>query len=845
TIDEGQGLTLDGSGSFDPDTACGDAIVTYAWDLDHDDIFDDCFGELCVISDAQSVAFGWHEGNTYAIALKVTDSTGKVSNVSETTIKVDSVCGNNFKAPSEECDDGNNEDGDCCAAGCTFEIIGASCGDGATVCSAQDTCDGAGLCLPNHLSGTPCTDDDLFCTGAETCTDGICGSAGDPCGVDLFCDEDMDACINSREEQCDIDNGNPPNSSDTIANVTIRYTTAGGWTSPADCAWGCNADYAEDGVSLDTSFDPDVNGDVWSIALQPDGKILLGGDFTAVGGVARNHIARLNADGTLDTTFDPNANGTVYAIAAQPDGGVLVGGAFTTIGGETRHYLARLGDDGLLDTTFDPEPNDWVMFIAAPSDGTILVGGAFHTIGGQAMKFMARLNADGTADASFDPALNSTVFFITTQTDGKILVGGTFTSAGIETRNHIARLNADGTLDTTFDPGEVNGDVYSLAVQADGMILVSGGFTAIGGETRNHLARLNEDGLLDTTFDPDPNNYTVSIALQTDGKVLASGFFTSLGGQTRNGIARLNIDGTVDTTIDPDANGTVRFVAVQPDGKILAGGAFTAIGGQPRNRMARINPDALCINSKEVPCDTDNGNPENSSDTIANVTITYSTAGGWTLPADCAWTCDTDFALEDGACINEKQVPCDTDNDNPENSSDTIANVTILYTTDGGWELPADCAWTCDTDFALEGGDCINQKEVPCDEDNGNPVNSSDIIANVTIHYTTEGGWELPADCDWACDTDFAEEGGACINQKDVSCDEDNGNPVNSSNTIADVTIHYTTDGGWELPPDCAWTCDDGFFLNGEATACVECFVDGDCADGNACNGEELCDDLG
>lgn len=83
--------------------------------------------------------------------------------------------------------------------------------------------------------------------------------------------------------------------------------------------------------------------------VQPDGKILIAGLFTTLspnGGpaVTRNHIARLNPDGTLDAAFDPNAhNSNVYAIAVQTDGKILAGGPFTTIGGQTRNYIARLG----------------------------------------------------------------------------------------------------------------------------------------------------------------------------------------------------------------------------------------------------------------------------------------------------------------------------------------------------------------------------------------------------------------------------------------------------------------------------------------------------------------------
>ena len=88
------------------------------------------------------------------------------------------------------------------------------------------------------------------------------------------------------------------------------------------------------GQSALDGFDPNANGTVYVVVVQPDGKILIGGDFTTLspnGGatVTRNHIARLNPDGTLDTAFNPNANGDVLSIAVQADGKILVGGVFT------------------------------------------------------------------------------------------------------------------------------------------------------------------------------------------------------------------------------------------------------------------------------------------------------------------------------------------------------------------------------------------------------------------------------------------------------------------------------------------------------------------------------------
>jgi hypothetical protein len=95
-------------------------------------------------------------------------------------------------------------------------------------------------------------------------------------------------------------------------------------------------------------FDPNANGAIRAVAVQSDGKILIGGNFTTVQDVPRNYLARLNTDGTLDTAFDPNPNSNVFAIALQADGKILVGGNFDqgsgmpTIGGATRNRIARL-----------------------------------------------------------------------------------------------------------------------------------------------------------------------------------------------------------------------------------------------------------------------------------------------------------------------------------------------------------------------------------------------------------------------------------------------------------------------------------------------------------------------
>jgi uncharacterized delta-60 repeat protein len=365
------------------------------------------------------------------------------------------------------------------------------------------------------------------------------------------------------------------------------------------------------GQSALDGFDPNANGIIRAVVVQPDGKILIGGDFTSLspnGGAAvtRNFLARLNPDGTLDTAFNPNASGEVAAIAVQADGKILAGGSFTSIGGQTRNFLARLDATTGAADSFNPNPNSDVAAIAVQADGRILVGGDFNqgngtpTIGGATRNDIARLDpTTGLAD-SFDPNAGSTVYAIVVQADGKVLAGGDFNSIGGQTRHHIARLDGTTGLADAFAP-DPNGDVYAIAIQADGKILVGGGFSggSVGGQPRNYLARLDATTGLADSFNPNPNGQVNAIAVQPDGQILAGGLFTgsnSIGGQPRGRLARLDPNTGLADSFDPEANGPVLAIAVEADDKVLAGGQFLSLspdGGSSvtRNHIARLETD--------------------------------------------------------------------------------------------------------------------------------------------------------------------------------------------------------------------------------------------------------------
>ena len=444
--------------------------------------------------------------------------------------------------------------------------------------------------------------------------------------------------------------------------------------------------------TVDSSFTPQANGVVRTIVLQANGQVLIAGEFTSVTGTggtatARNYLARLNANGSLDTTFDPNPNAIVYAIAAQTNGQLIIGGAFTSVqangasAATTRNHIARLNADGSLDATYDPNTDKTVLSLAIQTDGTTVVGGGFSTFtpNGSSTAItrndIGRLLADGTVDPGFDPEPNGSVMAILLLPNGQIVIGGQFTtmSNGVNQADFVARLNHDGGLDNTFiiNPLEY---VDALALQPDGKIIIGGIFTqifpatALSATAISYAARINPDGTLDATFIPQPNQSVSAIAVQPDGDVILAGYFTSLspldtstvfqrgyiarlntygvpdstlspdttgtvlvavplsngqqlvggtflsiGGATRNYLARMNADGSLDTTFTASVNGPVQSIAVASDGTYLIGGSFSQVDGFPRNYLGRLNPDGTIVGSF-------NPNPNGSITTIFPLT---------------------------------------------------------------------------------------------------------------------------------------------------------------------------------------------------------------------------------
>jgi uncharacterized delta-60 repeat protein len=255
-----------------------------------------------------------------------------------------------------------------------------------------------------------------------------------------------------------------------------------------------------------------------AIAVQPDERILIGGNFDpgwwTSEPVTNNGVWRLQTNGLLDTSFNAGLFEPRAFLLERPDlvtslllltnGRVVVGGSFTNVAGTACDGVARLLPNGAVDSSFlhasqGVTNNAVVAALALLPDGRILVGGSFDSLQGVPRPRLARLDPDGHVDLSFQPPLDSSyaVKALALQSDGKILVGGGTPYPWIGRTCFLLRLHPNGSLDTTFDVG-IAGDaaINSLAVESDGNILVAGDFSYWNEIHRPMLVRLFGDTLI-------------------------------------------------------------------------------------------------------------------------------------------------------------------------------------------------------------------------------------------------------------------------------------------------------------------------------------------------------------
>ena len=360
---------------------------------------------------------------------------------------------------------------------------------------------------------------------------------------------------------------------------------------------------------VDTTFNIGTGADgiVEQVLQQPDGKILICGNFTTFNGQPKAYVARLNNDGSVDQSFTGGAGYWTRHMALQDDEKIVIGGYFTTVNGVKRNRIARLNKDGSLDQSFDPgrgmegiigkgidgNADPFVMWCEVLPGGRILAVGNFTNYNTTQAWGIIAINPDGSRDNSFNiggNGLDSWGRVIKPLSNGQIMVGGWFQNYRGKTSNRIVRINPDGSPDPNFTA--FYGDktaIYSIVEEPDGKLITAGHSLNELGLFAREIVRLNTDGTVDQSWPGYTNEKTECLLRQTNGKVVVGGFFNRVNGELRRGLGRFNADGSLDPTFIADTDNFVWTIARGGPGKILVSGGFTTVDGISRRGVARLN----------------------------------------------------------------------------------------------------------------------------------------------------------------------------------------------------------------------------------------------------------------
>lgn len=358
-------------------------------------------------------------------------------------------------------------------------------------------------------------------------------------------------------------------------------------------AFVSTSSYAVD-YTVDLTFQASLGGldDVYDVAVQPDGKVVIVGPFEQVGGVSRRYIARLNVDGSLDTSFTSplspppsgGGSGVVQRIKLLPDGKFLIVGRFQV--GATLTRYARLNSDGTVDPsivlgTLGEDVFPWEIE-PLPDGKFLLCGGGTGTV--------TRLNVDGTLDASFQTNFEGVCYRLMPRPDGKVFIAGQLLVDGL-LAGPVLLMNSNGSRDATFDTVLPNDSFANVDVveTSDGKLFVSYIWNS-----QTYVKRLMPDGSLDLDL---PNCTTRTFLPRSDGSTLMTHCRKpgSISGQPWP-LARILQDGTFDQGFDWLGIQGINLLQIHD----AAGGAVYITGrvsiettGGTRRNVIRLIPDTV------------------------------------------------------------------------------------------------------------------------------------------------------------------------------------------------------------------------------------------------------------
>jgi ligand-binding sensor domain-containing protein len=340
-----------------------------------------------------------------------------------------------------------------------------------------------------------------------------------------------------------------------------------------------------------TSFDPSLDGNVRALAVDAEGSLYVGGDFSTVGAsVVRNRFCKFDSTGIL-SSFDVGVNtidatqASVFSLAVNSNGQLYLGGDFDMLNAVHRSRFCKIDHEGEI-SSFSPSFDDRVNVIKINESNEVYVGGEFSMVNNISRKTLCKFDANGDIN-SFNPLFNNTskVFDIALDDGGNLYVGGSFNAVNGVQRNQLCKFEMVGSL-SDFNP-DLSGDVEALVTDENGNVYVGGDFSFVDGVIRRRLCKFDSNGVLQP-LSASIWNRVRALALDANQNLYVGGDFDEVNGIDLKSLCRFDSSGQL-TDFEGDFDGGVFELQIDDEGSLYVGGNFINVNDNARNGLCKFD----------------------------------------------------------------------------------------------------------------------------------------------------------------------------------------------------------------------------------------------------------------
>ncbi|MBX3697168.1 MAG: delta-60 repeat domain-containing protein [Dokdonella sp.] len=339
---------------------------------------------------------------------------------------------------------------------------------------------------------------------------------------------------------------------------------------------------------IGSAIDAEKPGKVSSMAVQPDGGFIVGGEFLKGGGLQRRNLLRVMPNGNVDPDWNPSPNGIVDRVIVDRDVDVYAAGRFTSVSGVQRSRLAKIGAGGIgtVDSTWPSVQGGYVYAMLLADDGSLYVGGSFLGIGGIAKHFFGRIRSDGSVDQAWNPPQDRYITGLA-QTHPGFIAASTFLQSFPINLGDVKRVSTeDGSVARTWTL-----DRAANGIRSDGQLLyVYGDLGSIDGTPVSKIGRIAVDGNVDSGWMPQFNGgYIYGMDIGADSSVFLAG--TMYLEPDLHRVLRIPAGTSqFDTSWDIATDSEVFGLSQVGDDSLLVAGTFTVVDGEARAGFAKVGP---------------------------------------------------------------------------------------------------------------------------------------------------------------------------------------------------------------------------------------------------------------